>query len=193
MGGKTLSMGAEARGELPAGFAWQEVPQLRAAFPRPDGWSYRFEQIQDTQACFITRESFHPGVWMPTPEDVDRGQGFKTGLSVNSFAGIARKLGVSPAVFARSALTTNRLLVPESGVVTSKDGPLASYKGYFTSLRGVMGLERMPSIRYYMEAVGNNRTDRAYVVMFETPAELWEQDKEIAKVIIDNRVLDRSL
>ena len=190
-------MSTEIRAELPPGFSWREVPQLRAAFTMPDGWVFRYENAFGTQACFITRESILAERFSTSPEgvrqQVQEGKGYKTGLSVNSFEAIAKKLGVSPAIFARSALTTNSFLIPEGRLEISQDGPLHIQRGYFRSGNRLLASRGMPPIKYYMETVGNNQTDRAYVLMFETPAELWEQDRNIAEVVINNRVLDPTL
>ena len=34
----------------PAGFTWQEVPELKAAFLRPDGWFFKREKDKGTLA-----------------------------------------------------------------------------------------------------------------------------------------------
>src|SRR5258708_207703 len=58
----------------PAGFSWQEIPELKAAFLKPDGWYFKREDQKGTLAYFITKENI----------DQNRGQ-FETGLTVNVF------------------------------------------------------------------------------------------------------------
>lgn len=41
----------------PTGFTWQEIPELKAAFSKPDGWFFRQEKQKDTLAYFITKEN----------------------------------------------------------------------------------------------------------------------------------------
>jgi len=182
------------RPELPQGYSWQEVPGLRAVLPMPDGWYFKYEDAPGTIACFITRERILSDEGFSSPkvarQQVMEGQGFKTGLSVNSFADISKRIGISPVIFARSALTTNPLLISESRIEVFQDGPLFIHQGYFRSGSRLLASRGLPPIKYYIETVGNSLTNRAYILMFETPAELWERDKEIAEVIIKNRILD---
>jgi len=46
---------------VPSGFAWQEVPELKAAFLKPNGWFYRQESQEGTFAVFITKEDISKG------------------------------------------------------------------------------------------------------------------------------------
>lgn len=57
----------------PAGFTWQEIPELKAALLKPNGWFFKREKQKDTLAYFITKE------------DIDKNGQFQTGLSVNVF------------------------------------------------------------------------------------------------------------
>lgn len=182
-------MANETRDKLPLGYSWQEVPEMRTAFPKPDRWHYRYQAVGDTQACFITREQILANGFFTTPQEVTSGQGFGTGLTVDTLPGIYRNFRVSAAEFAISALTTNPLLNPEGDIETTQDRQLAVYRGYFRSGSRLLAHRGIPATRYYIEATGNNQTDRVHVIMFETPEELWEQYKEVGKVIIDNRVL----
>jgi hypothetical protein len=65
------------------GFTWQEVPELKAAFLKPQGWFFKREEQKDTLAYFITKENIDQS-----------GDDFKTRLSVNVF----RKLKKSKAI-----------------------------------------------------------------------------------------------
>jgi hypothetical protein len=38
----------------PPGFPWQEIPELKAAFLKPNGWYFKRETQKDTLAYFIT-------------------------------------------------------------------------------------------------------------------------------------------
>jgi hypothetical protein len=57
----------------PSGFTWQEIPELKAAFLRPDGWFFKKEEQRATLAYFITKE------------DIGKTGEFQTGLTVNVF------------------------------------------------------------------------------------------------------------
>src|SRR5207253_2668928 len=55
----------------PSGFTWQEVPELKAAFLKPNGWFFKQENSKGTLAYFITQE------------DLTKSSEFSTGLSLN--------------------------------------------------------------------------------------------------------------
>jgi hypothetical protein len=40
----------------PPGFTWQEIPELKAAFLKPNGWFFKREEQKGTLAYFITKE-----------------------------------------------------------------------------------------------------------------------------------------
>lgn len=41
----------------PPGFTWQEIPELKAAFLKPNGWFLKREEQKGTLAYFITKEN----------------------------------------------------------------------------------------------------------------------------------------
>src|SRR5438445_12096251 len=57
----------------PPGFTWQEIPELKAAFLKPNGWFFKREEQKGTLAYFITKE------------DIDKNGQFQTGLTINVF------------------------------------------------------------------------------------------------------------
>ena len=57
----------------PPNFAWQEIPELKAAFLRPNGWFFKREEAKGTLAYFITKQ------------DIGKGGEFQTGLTINVF------------------------------------------------------------------------------------------------------------
>src|SRR5438552_2415406 len=57
----------------PAGFSWQEVPELKAAFLKPKGWFFKQEKQKGTLAYSITKE------------DISKGGEFQIGLTLNVF------------------------------------------------------------------------------------------------------------
>jgi hypothetical protein len=57
--------------KAPSGFTWQKVPELKAAFLKPDGWFFKKENNKGTLAYFITQE------------DLTKISEFSTGLSLN--------------------------------------------------------------------------------------------------------------
>jgi hypothetical protein len=184
-------MAAETR-EVLVGYTWREVAQIRAGFPMPDGWFYRYEHMQGTDAVFMTKELIRGNDPFTSLQDVQSGQGFSTGLTVNTIGNISRKVGASAVLFARRAVTTNPLWVPERALETKREGPLTIYRAWCRSGSRQLAARGMYPARYLIEAIGNRQTDRFYLIMFETPAELWEQDKAIAEMMIDKKELDHT-
>ena len=45
----------------PSGFAWREVPEIKAAFLVPSGWQFRRHTQVSTLALFVTPEGFDKG------------------------------------------------------------------------------------------------------------------------------------
>jgi hypothetical protein len=48
------------RPKLPAGYTWQEVPEMGCAFLKPTGWHYKHIEQKGQHACFITKEDIVP-------------------------------------------------------------------------------------------------------------------------------------
>ena len=64
---------AKELAKAPEGFTWQEIPEQKAAFLKPDGWFFKRESDKGTFAYFITKE------------DIARTGQFDTGLTINVF------------------------------------------------------------------------------------------------------------
>lgn len=183
-------MATEAKDRIPEGYSLREVPQMRATLLMPHGWFYKFDQVRETQACFLTREPILADQFFTKPEDVASGRGFKTGLSLNTFPRVSQKIKTKASVFARLALTTNPLLVREGPIETKKQGPLRIYRAPFRSGSRLLADKGMPPIRGLIEGIGNDATDRVYIIMFETPAELWSKDQIVAQTMMDRKEID---
>jgi hypothetical protein len=171
--------GRQERGELPQDFSWQEAPSLRARFPIPDGWYFKEEARGNTRACFITREPIdHKGV-------------FVVGLTVNSILNVREATGYSPSAFAKAFMTTQREMSPLSDIDALRDSPLVIYRRDFQAVT-VAGVAVKDPPRIYAEATGNDSTGTAYILLFESPLSMWKQNEQIGRVIIENRILDKS-
>ena len=59
--------------KAPPGFTWQEIPEMKAAFLKPENWFFKREVDKGTLAYFITKE------------DIIKSGQFDTGLTVNVF------------------------------------------------------------------------------------------------------------
>lgn len=188
-------MAAETRRQLPDGYTWQEVPELGASFPKPHDWFYRYDAVRDTKACFITREpirigSVPEGSLEAIAEETAK-NGFKTGLSINVFDRYTAKSRQSVISAARGMITEAREpLALLTSVQRVKNGQLVSFRGEYYSRITKVGDIQIHPIHYYIEATADPKNDRLYILNFETPEDLWDQDKAVAKLMVEGRVFE---
>lgn len=84
-------------------------------------------------------------------------------------------------------------LSPISQIVRQRDGSLIALRRFFRSeAQNVLG-RSTEATNYYIEFTANGLTDTAYYIMFETPSEKWKEDAEIAKIMIENRALNKEI
>jgi hypothetical protein len=94
---------------LPSGFTWQEVPELKAAFLRPNDWFFKREESKGTLAYFIQ-------------ENIDVNGEFQTGLAINVF-----RLKKEPAV-EKGKNAIDQLAIRKHGEKWAKDvGPFKEF------------------------------------------------------------------
>lgn len=183
-------MRLEQKNEIPSGYVWKECLEINAYFPMPDKWFFLAIHKNDTLAFFMTKESI-PQQGM-----------FITGLSINVFQGIKQKTGKSAVEFTEGLMRTFPL-IPLSRITKIEDNPLVIFRRFFTMpiaqrvLIPQFGKETigklMAPTNFYVETVANRKTDTAYIVQFETPVEKWEEDRQIARVMVENGILDKSI
>lgn len=151
----------------PPGFAWEEIPELKAAFLRPNGWFFKREKGEGTLAYFITKES------------IENGGEFQTGLTVNVFL---RKKG--------SAVETAKEYIDQ--LTTKKHGEeWARNVGQFKEF-GCLTRDTDASGTTVLQTlmVANPKTNTLYLFIFESPEANWDSAWKIGKPIIDSLVLD---
>lgn len=124
-------MTIEVRGELPNGYNWQVVSEFQAAFPRPDGWFYKFVASIGALYCAITKEPIT--IRANDFEAISREQGYRTGLSVHCIANFQRKTGTTPGRAAKEFLTSNPMIRPEGELVSIRQEPLVIWRRYVSS------------------------------------------------------------
>ena len=151
----------------PAGFVWQEVPELKAAFLKPSGWFFRQEVQQGTQAYFITKE------------DISKGGEFKTGLTLNVF-----HLRSDPAVERGKSMIENVATSKHGETWTQKFGPFIEF-GCLVKDTDATGTTVMNVL-----AVANPKTNTLYFFIFESPAADWDKAWKTGKQMMDTLALD---
>lgn len=175
-------MSVETRAELPIGLTWKELRSIKAKIPMPEGWFYREDNFPTTKAFAISRERVILGV-----------SEFKTGLSLNVILNFRLAQGMNPSEFAKRFIERPPFVIPTGETVVLHDGPLVSYRRYFKANAKAIRPQQNEPVIFYYEITGNDRTGAAYVMYFETLEAKWEQDCETAKLMIENRVFDKSI
>jgi hypothetical protein len=166
-----LSAGLPAEDAPPApeGFSWKRVESLKASFLMPDGWHFKQEEQKGGRAFFITLE------------DIDKAGRFETGLSVN-------------------VQTLKRDKAPERAA----QAILGMMQGHevqdqWAKEAGVMKIfgcrvreteKNHPPLIIHVLAVGSERTNTLYLVMFESPESGWDAAWAKGRVTLENFLLD---
>jgi hypothetical protein len=151
----------------PTGFAWQEIPELKAAFLRPNGWFFKREQAKDALAYFITKES------------IENGGEFQIGLTVNVFRH-KKDSAVETAKYYVDQLTTKR-----HGEKWARDvGPFKEF-GCLTRDTDAGGTTVLQTLM-----VANPKTNTLYLFIFESTQANWDSAWKTGKTIIDSLIID---
>lgn len=147
----------------PPGFTWQQVPELKAAFLKPDGWFFQQEEQKGTRAYFITKEN------------IEHGGDFSTGLTVNVFRGLKE-----PSVSHGEQLIDQ--IVSQTNC--EKWGrTVGSFQEF-----GCNAKDSQSVMRYL--TVANPRTNTLYFFIFESPVAEWDDAWRLGKQIMDNLAID---
>jgi hypothetical protein len=154
----------------PSGFAWQEIPEIKAAFLRPNGWFFKREEQKGTLAYFITKE------------DIDKNSKFDTGLTVNVF-----HLKKDSAV-ERSAKLVDQLAADNHVDKWAREiGPFrefgCSYKD--TDPGGTSIIHTL--------TVANPKTNTLYLFIFESPESDSGAAWKLGKQIMDTLAIDDAI
>lgn len=151
----------------PSGFSWQEIPELKAALLRPQGWFFRREESKGTLAYFITKE------------DISKTGEFQTGLTVNVFhlkkdnAAVKAKSMIDSVAAKYHGEQWSKVVVPfvEFG---------CSYK--VADASGTIVSQSL--------AIANPKTNTLYLFIFESPEADWDSAWKIGHQIMESLALD---
>ncbi|MGB8130118.1 MAG: hypothetical protein WCG81_10025 [Candidatus Angelobacter sp.] len=142
----------------PAGFTWQEIPELKTALLKPDGWFYKREEQKGTLAYFISKEN------------IDKDGRFQTGLTVNVFhlkkdSAVERGKGIIQQL----ATTKNvKTLATDFGL----------FQEFFCLVKDT---DPSGTTVIFTLAVANPKTNTLYLLIFESPESEWEAAWKLGK------------
>jgi hypothetical protein len=151
----------------PPAFTWQEIPELKAAFLRPEGWFFKREEDKGTLAYFITKES------------IANGGEFQTGLTVNVF--LRKK---DDAVEAAKYYIDQWAAKKHADKWSKGVGPFKEFGCL------VKDTDSSGTTISQMLMVANPRTNTLYLFIFESPESEWNPAWKIGKQIMDALAID---
>ena len=167
--------------DLPDGFKWQELPGIKARAPMPEDWHYLAEAVPGTQAFYMSRERVTSGHYSKF---------FQVGMSLQAFSRMIRSR-VLPSSFAQRTIEMPKAeMEPTSDVEVITKGPHVTYRQQYAFAGGQLEGRTAGPLRFYWAATGNDLRDVAYVSNFEAPAEEWEKYQEVAKLMVEETVLN---
>jgi hypothetical protein len=151
----------------PPGFTWQEIPELKAAFLKPDGWFFKRESEKGTLAYFITKE------------DLSKTGEFNTGMTVNVF-----HLKVDSAVDHGKDMIEQMGAKNHAKTWTQVAGPFKEF-GCEMNVTDASGTFVMHAL-----TIANPKTNTLYLFMFESPSATWDEAWMLGKQIMDTLAID---
>jgi len=149
------------------GFTWQEIPELKVALLKPDGWFFKREESKGTLAYFITRE------------DLGQTSEFETGLTVNVFH-LKKDLAAE-----RGRLLIENMAAEKHGKVWNR--AVGSFQEFGSQLQDT---DASGSTIMQALAFANPKTNTLYLFIFESPAANWDSAWQLGKQIMDNLTID---
>jgi hypothetical protein len=156
--------------KAPSGFTWQEVPELKAAFLKPDGWFFKREDSKGTLAYFVTQEDL-----------ATNGQ-FDTGLTVNVF-----RLKQDSAVERGKAMIDQMASQHNVKTVSRTVGP---FQEFGCDLKDT---DAGGTIVMHALTVANPKTNTLYLFIFESPAATWDAAWKLGQQIMDTLAIDDNI
>ncbi|MCI1187749.1 hypothetical protein MON38_09980 [Hymenobacter sp. DH14] len=162
-------------GTPPAGFAWQPLPDTKAALPLPAGWHYRAEGTKAAPTYYLTSE--------PVGESGE----FSTGLSLQ---------------VVRKATARTRHAAPEYAELLMLRTGFGPGRQRLADTAAVAGPWHRRAVRYretapdaeprivYQLALANARTDTLYLLTFESSEKEWPAAWQLGAIMVREWVLD---
>lgn len=160
----------------PAGFAWQPLPEAKAAALLPAGWHYRAEGTKAAPTYYLTQEA------------VGESGEFATGFSLQ----VVRK---ATAHTRHPAAEYAELLLLRTGFGPGRqrlEPPAVTAEGNFRKW-AVRYREAAPDAEpriICQLALANVRTDTLYLLTFESPEKEWAAAWQLGETMVRELVLD---
>lgn len=151
----------------PSGFTWQEIPELKAAFLKPNSWFFKQENSKGTIAYFITQE------------DLSKSGEFATGLTVNVF-----HLKDNSAVARGKAMIDQMASQHHVKTEARAFGP---FQEFACDLKDT---DASGTIEMRALTIANPKTNTLYLFIFESPVSTWEAAWKLGQQMMDMLAID---
>jgi len=148
--------------EAPQGYSWVKLKAIKTSVLQPDNWFFNAEKQNKTLAYFITKEDYTK----------DPNQMFATGFSLNVLTDIGERKAVNFVETMVSNLIKQGTAIKQEEIKNN-------------NLIGKLLIIQIGNTIIEYKIVGNKQTNKVYIASFETPANKWEKNKNIAKTILD--------
>lgn len=154
----------------PEGYTWWLCQPTHTALLKPDGWHTKTEVQQGALRYYISKEN------------IDEQGEYTTGFMVKVMPMVDQRLG-KPATEIQSLLITQLMKDKQvlAGPSRFEAGPLIMY--HVILMNEDVGNGDFIAFNL---VVANNKTGTLYMIVFEAPADQWDQAWKIGQPIIEN-------
>ena len=175
--GKVQAVSGDNAPNAPSGFEWFSMPEIKAKFLKHKGWFTHHETIEGTESYSISLEN------------VEIEKSFRTGLSVNCVSHVSDKAKMWAKQYARAfhELIKNDTTVTLISEWENPQNPFVVYGMQYT--KTTPGLD---TVTIHQLLIANEKTDRLYVVSFESPTDLWGAAWSLGSEMVTKFILDEN-
>ncbi len=173
--------------QAPSGFGWRAIPEAALAFLVPEGWFYKVEHYDKVDGYFVTKENI----------DADPNAQFSIGMSIY-VQQVSNDSAADPAVaYAQGVidgLTNADTTTQVVSSTQSEQGNLVTNQLQIEAeyLNAAANDPNRKKTIYY-ETIAHKDTNIAYLLSFESPTALWDEEWQKGQLISQIAVLPPTL
>lgn len=165
--------------KAPKGYSWKSIDTLDLNYLVPDGWHLNVEFAPGTIAIFITKEDYHGS------------EEFKTGMSVNIFLGVGKRLKKGVTLIEHSKQMVDRI-EPRFKIVERWDFEVSD-RLYQYGARSFTTANNGEIIWVHLVVIANWYTGTIYTFNFETREATFDEEWPIGMKLMKYLALDDDL
>lgn len=162
-------------GTPPAGFAWQPLPEAKAAALLPEGWDYRAEGAKGAPTYYLTQEQ------------IGESGEFQTGFSLQVVRRATARTRQPAAQYAELLMLRSGF-GPAQQVLEKAASADGNWHKWTVRYRDAPP-DADPRMVYQL-ALANAKTDTLYLLTFESPEQDWPAAWALGETMVRELVLD---